>query len=205
MGFSPLIDKLIAALTCLPGIGPKSAQRMAFYILDRNRQGGRYIASTLQAAIEKVKHCEQCRIFSEDALCGICSNAARDKSTICVVESPVDVEMIEQVGSYNGLYFVLMGHLSPLDSIGPEEIGVKHFQQRLSASSGSYLPIREVILATSTTVGGEATAYYLAEITKAYNILTTRIAYGVPMGGELKYLDGGTVAKALELRHEVFR
>jgi len=195
VGFSPLIDNLISALTCLPGIGPKSAQRMAFHILKHNRGGGRQIAHTLLSAIDKVGHCQQCRIFSEQTICNICNNHARDHSVMCVVESPADVVMIEQAGGYQGLYFVLMGHLSPMDSIGPKEIGVEFFQQRLLSAT-----IKEVIMATSTTVGGEATAYYLAEVTKTHNILTTRIAYGVPMGGELEYLDGGTVARALEQR-----
>lgn len=198
MSFSPLLDNLIKAFTCLPGVGPKSAQRMAFYLLERNRDGGKHLAVNLQQALDRVGNCHKCRIFSEQNICNICNNSARDNSTICVVESPIDVAMIEQMGSYRGLYFVLMGHLSPMDNVGPEEIGANLFKQRLAEFN-----LKEVIMATSTTVGGEATAYYLAEICKAYKVLTTRIAHGVPMGGELEYLDSNTVVRALDQRRVI--
>ena len=195
LGFSPLIDKLITALRCLPGVGPKSAQRMAFYLLERNRDGGCNLASVLQEAITKVRYCERCRILSEVSLCNICANPKRDQHLLCVVESPSDVVAIEKAGGYHGLYFVLRGHLSPIDSIGPEEIGANMFHDRLLQGE-----IREVIMATNPTVEGEATAYYLSEITKSHSILTTRIAHGVPFGGELELLDGNTVSKALVQR-----
>lgn len=196
MQFSPLVNKLIAALQCLPGVGPRTAQRMAFQLLERDREKGRHLAGILQEAMDKVGHCSKCRILSETVVCGLCQNQARDESLLCVVESPADVVAIEQAGGYRGLYFVLLGHLSPINGIGPAEIGINIFQQRLVQTS-----IKEVIIATSSTVEGEATAYYLAELIKGRHILTTRIAHGVPMGGELKFLDVGTIAQALQQRY----
>ena len=198
MSFSPLIDQLIVALRCLPGIGPKSAQRMAFHILERDRPGGLALTKALETAINQVKHCQRCRTLSETALCTLCANPNRDTSLLCVVETPADVVAIEQTGSYRGYYFVLMGRLSPLDGIGPEELGVDLLIKNLS----EFLP-KEVILATNPTVEGEATAHYLAELIKQRNISTSRIAHGVPLGGELEFIDGNTLARALASRAEV--
>lgn len=194
--FSPLIDKLITALRCLPGVGPKSAQRMVFHLLERDREGGRLLAGVLEEAILKVKHCRQCRTLCEEPLCRLCSNAARDHSVLCVVETPADVMAIEHAGGYRGVYFVLMGHLSPLDGIGPEALGIDLFRVQLETGR-----IKEVIIATNLTVEGEATAHYLAEIAKKHHVQVTRIAHGVPFGGELAYyIDGGTLARALLAR-----
>lgn len=198
MQFSPLINKLIATLQCLPGVGPRSAQRMAFQLLERDREKGRALAGVLQQAMEQIGHCSKCRILSEAVVCNLCQNPGRDESLLCVVESPADVVAIEQAGGYKGLYFVLLGHLSPINGIGPTEIGADLFLQRLTQTN-----IKEVVLATSSTVEGEATAYYLAELIKDRNYLITRIAHGVPMGGELKFLDGGTIAQALQKRHAI--
>lgn len=195
MSFSPLIQKLINALRCLPGVGPKSAQRMVFHLLERDRDGGLQIASALQEAIQTVRHCDCCRTFCEDSLCRLCSNQSRDRSLLCVVESPADVYAIEQTQGFRGLYFVLMGRLSPMDGIGPEELGIDFFRARLEGGE-----IEEVILATNPTVEGEATAYYLSELIKTKKIRATRIAYGVPMGGDLDYIDAGTLGKALSAR-----
>lgn len=195
MNFSPLIQNLIQALRCLPGVGPKSAQRMAFHVLERDRDGGLQLAAVLESAIQKVGHCQVCRMLSEEAICGLCANPARDRSLLCVVESPADVLAIEHTGGFKGLYFVLRGHLSPIDGIGPEEIGVDALKKRLSEE------VQEVILATHSTVEGEATAYYLAELVKTFNIHVTRIAQGIPMGGgDLDYLDGRTISKAMLAR-----
>lgn len=198
MSFSPLIDQLITALRCLPGVGPKSAQRMAFHILERERSAGNALAEALHKAITHVGHCKSCRTLSESTLCSICSNTNRDSSLLCIVETPSDVIAIEQTGSYRGRYFVLMGRLSPLDGIGPEELGIDHLIQRLTIS-----PLQEVILATNPTVEGEATAHYLAELIKQRGINTTRIAHGVPLGGELEFVDGNTLARAMMGRAEV--
>ena len=195
MNFSPLITQLIAALRCLPGVGPKSAQRMAFYLLERDRAGGREIARMLSEVMSKVGHCERCRILSETALCRFCVPSNRDQHLLCVVETPADVVAIEQAGSYQGLYFVLTGHLSPLDGIGPQHLGIDLLKARLGSE-----PIQEVILATNPTVEGEATAHYCSEIVKKYGIRVSRIAHGVPFGGELEYIDGGTLSRALQER-----
>jgi recombination protein RecR len=192
MSFSPLINNLVLALRMLPGVGPRSAQRMAFYILERDRDGGRQLALTLEEAISKVGRCASCRTLCETSICRFCSNQGRDHTLLCVVETPADVLAVEQTGSYQGLYFVLMGHLSPIDGIGPEDIGIELFRSRLNEGE-----IKEVILATNPTVEGEATAYYLGEVVKERRIRVTRIAYGVPLGGELEYLDRGTLARAL--------
>lgn len=195
MSFSPLINRLCAALRCLPGVGPKSAQRMVFHLLERNKQGGLELAHLLEEAITKVGHCESCRTLSEDRECRLCTNPNRDRSTLCVVETPADVLAVEQTGGYQGVYFVLMGHLSPLDGIGPEDLGVDLFRARLGTGE-----VQEVILATNPTAEGEATAYYLAEIAKLQAIRVSRIAHGVPFGGELEYTDGSTLARALLAR-----
>lgn len=198
MSLSPLLKQLIDALRVLPGVGPKSAQRMAFYLLEREREGGQRLAQILAQAIKQVGHCERCRILCEKSLCLICSNLNRDQSLLCVVEGPAHVAAIEQTGGYYGLYFVLSGHLSPIDGIGPEEIGIAGLSKRLNFGE-----IKEVVLATNSTVEGEATAYYIADLVKSLGICATRIAHGVPLGGELDYIDGGTIAKALADRSKV--
>lgn len=197
MGFSPLVKQLIEALRMLPGVGPKSAQRMAFYILERDRDGGERLAHVLDQAVKQVGRCQQCRILCEKSFCAICTDKNRDQSLLCIVEGPAHVAAIEQTG-YHGLYFVLTGHLSPIDGIGPQEIGIEDLS--LCLNNGQ---IKEVVLATNSTVEGEATAYYIADLVKSRGIRATRIAYGVPLGGELDYIDGGTLAKALADRSPV--
>ncbi|HSB95498.1 MAG TPA: recombination mediator RecR [Spongiibacteraceae bacterium] len=198
MKFSPLIDELVQALRCLPSVGPKSAQRMAFHLLERNRDGGLRLAEILQQALEQVGHCGACHTLSELELCGICSDPRRDQQTLCVVESPADVLALEQASSYRGVYFVLMGHLSPIDGIGPSEIGIDHLLQRVRDQQ-----MKEVILATNPTVEGEATAFYITEQVRAQGVMVSRIAHGVPLGGELEYVDSGTLAHALSGRRAV--
>ena len=190
-----LIDDLIEALRCLPGVGPKSAQRMAYYLLERDRGGARRLALALNESAEKVGHCQQCRTLTEHEICAICASRSRDRSLLCVVEMPTDVAVVEQSLVYKGVYFVLMGHLSPLDGIGPNEIGLDVLKVRLAEGE-----IQEVILATNSTVEGEATAHYVAELAKAQNVKVSRLARGVPMGGELEYVDGGTLSHALASR-----
>jgi recombination protein RecR len=198
MGHTPLIQELIDALRRLPGVGPKSAQRMAYHLLERDRDGARRIARALDEAAEKVGHCRLCRSLSEGELCPICANSKRDRSLLCVVESPTDVQAIEQSTGFQGVYFVLMGRLSPLDGIGPAELGLDRFAARLDEGE-----VREVILATNPTVEGEATAHYIGEMVHARRIRVTRIAHGVPLGGELEYVDGGTLSHAFHGRREV--
>ena len=198
MNFSPLITSLIKALQCLPGVGPKSAQRMVFHVLEKNRVGGKNLAEALLSAIQQVKHCTGCRNLSETTLCGICSNPNRDQTKLCVVETPANVSAIESTHAFKGNYFVLMGHLSPIDSVGPEEIGVPLFINKIKNPG-----LTEVILATNSTAEGEATAYYLAELVKKEGLQATRIAQGVPMGGDLDYVDGSTLSRALCSRSEV--
>ena len=193
---SPLIQTLIEHLCCLPGVGPKSAQRIALHLLERNQAGGLRLSHTLEHSIRNIKHCTQCHMLSDTELCTICSHPHRDTRLLCVVETPADVIAIEQTSSYRGRYFVLMGHLSPLDGIGPEEIGIDPLMAHIKNTD-----IQEVILATNTTVEGEATAFYIAEQLKSYPQLhCTRIAHGIPLGGELEYCDGGTLARALSAR-----
>ncbi len=198
MAFSPLIDQLVEALRCLPSVGPKSAQRMAFHLLERDREGGFKLAEQLEKAMSGVSRCSSCRTLTEQTICSICDNDKRDKSIICVVETPADVFAFEQSGIYRGLYFVLMGHLSPIDGIGPAEIGISDLLQRLQEEQ-----INEVILATNPTVEGEATAFYITDQVKALGIDVSRIAHGVPLGGELEYVDAGTLAHALNGRRAV--
>ena len=198
MSASPAIEGLKQALRRLPGVGPKSAQRLAFHLLARDRDGARQIAESIRTALERVGHCRRCNDFSEDELCPICASPRRDHALLCVVESPADLASIEQSGAYNGLYFVLMGRLSPLDDIGPDELGL-HRLEALFAEGA----IREVILATNLTVEGEATAHYISELARTRAIRATRIAYGVPVGGELEYTDRGTLARALTGRRDV--
>ena len=195
---SSLIDQLINAFKCLPGVGPKSAQRMAYHLLERDRQGALELAQALQTAVEQVGHCDLCRTFTEDVRCHICANTARHNHQLCIVETPADILAIEQATEYKGLYFVLMGHLSPLDGIGPSDIGLDVLAKRLSQE-----PIEEIILATNTTVEGEATAHYIAEMVANQNIRVTRIAHGVPIGGELEYVNGSTLSHAFVGRREV--
>lgn len=192
---SPLIEQLINALRCLPGVGPKSAQRMAFNILERNRDNGLNLSKALNRAIENVSNCQLCRTLSEDALCRICASTTRHANQLCIVESPADIMAIEQTATYRGRYFVLMGHLSPIDGIGPKDIGLNQLLRLLDEAE-----IEEIILATNPTVEGEATAHYIANLIKGRNIKCTRIAHGVPVGGELEYLDGNTLAKAFSAR-----
>ncbi|HVN41652.1 MAG TPA: recombination mediator RecR [Steroidobacteraceae bacterium] len=192
MLYPPSLNRLIEALRCLPGVGPKSAQRMAFHLLERDRDGGREIGAALGAALERLGHCQRCRMFAEGELCPVCAATNRDRALLCVVESPADVVAIEQSGSYRGCYFVLMGHLSPLDGVGPAELGIEALERLLEGGE-----VREVILATNPTVEGEATAHFLAEVATRRGLRASRIAHGVPMGGELEYVDGGTLAHAL--------
>lgn len=187
-----LIGELMQALRCLPGVGPKSAQRITYHLLQRNRDGARRLARALAAAAEHVGHCQLCRNFTERELCALCASAQRDRSQLCVVESPADVFALEQATGYRGLYFVLMGHLSPLDGIGPAELGLDRLGARLDGGE-----VGEVILATNPTVEGEATAHYIGEMVHARGIKASRIAHGVPLGGELEYIDGGTLSHAL--------
>lgn len=191
MAYSPLIGQLITALCRLPGVGPKSAQRMAFHLLQHDKQGATSLAQALDQAATHIGECTQCRMLTENTLCDICSNPKRQASQLCVVESPADVQAFEQSTDYRGLYFVLMGHLSPLDGIGPREIGLEAL-----ASWFEQGQIEEVILATNATVEGEATAHYISEMSNRRNIKTTRIAHGVPLGGELEYVNGITLAHA---------
>lgn len=192
---SPLIKKLIDAFCCLPGVGPKSAQRMAYHLLERNREAALTLSESLSKAVREVKHCQRCRDFTEQDLCGICASEARDKSLICVVESPVDVFAIEATAGFKGRYFVLMGHLSPLDGIGPEDIGLDQLKALVEEESPS-----ELILAMNATVEGEATAHFVAEMFKNKELNLSRLASGVPIGGELEYLDGGTLMQSLSDR-----
>ena len=189
---------LMDALRCLPGVGPKSAQRMCYHLLERDRDGARRLAAALGAALERIGHCMSCRNLSEQEQCDICRDPARDGALLCVVESPADVQAIEQAAIYRGRYFVLMGHLSPLDGIGPEELGLDRLEQRLAGGG-----VSEVILATNPTVEGEATAHYIAGRVRARGIAVSRIAHGVPMGGELEYVDGGTLSHAFSGRRHV--
>jgi recombination protein RecR len=195
---SLLIEQLIQALKCLPGVGPKSAQRMAYHLLERDREGAVALAEALTSAVEQVGHCDRCRTFTEHTRCEICNNPARDNSVLCVVETPADILAIEQATDYRGLYFVLMGHLSPLDGIGPNEIGLDALSQRLSNEA-----ISELILATGTTVEGEATAHYIAEMVDTSKTRVTRIAHGIPIGGELEYVSGSTLSHAFSGRRNI--
>lgn len=195
MKLSPSIEALIEGLRHLPGVGPKSAQRMTLHLLERDREGAQQIAEAIEAVLAKVKNCQQCRNFSELDVCEICSDSKRDSGLLCVVEAPVDVMAIEQSGSFKGHYYVLMGHLSPIDGIGPEQLGLDALCDRFVTGT-----INEVILATNPTVEGEATAYYISERARDAAITVSRIAHGVPLGGELEYTDASTLAHALSGR-----
>ncbi|MGB8327944.1 MAG: recombination mediator RecR [Steroidobacteraceae bacterium] len=198
MQHSPHLARLIDALRTLPGVGPKTAQRMAFHLLQEGRAGARALVSSLDSAIERVGRCRRCRMLTEEELCSVCSAAQRDATLLCVVESPADVIAIEQSGGYRGRYFVLMGHLSPLDGVGPEQLGVRDLEALLDGGE-----IGEVILATNPTVEGEATAHFLSEVVAAHGLRASRIAHGIPIGGELEYIDGGTLAHALAGRQSI--
>lgn len=192
------LDELIEALRCLPGVGPKSAQRMAYHLLQRDQPGARRLGMALNTALERIRHCEKCNSFAEEPVCGLCRSPRRDSALLCVVETPGDLLMMEQAQCYQGLYFVLMGSLSPLDGIGPKEIHLDRLIQR--AVDGT---VREVILATNFTVEGEATAHYIGELLRAKGIRATRIARGLPVGGELEHVDSGTLSQAVLERREV--
>ena len=198
MLYTPLLQQLMDALRCLPGVGPKSAQRMSFYLLERKRDAALALAKALEAAVAGVRHCERCRMLTDKPICEICASTRRNDSLLCVVETPADVYAIDSATSFGGKYFVLMGHLSPLDGIGPEELGLRQLEARLDAGG-----ITEMILATNPTVEGEATAHYLAELARARGIRATRIAHGVPLGGELEFVDGGTLSHAFSGRRDV--
>ncbi|MCK4866096.1 MAG: recombination protein RecR [Gammaproteobacteria bacterium] len=195
MSGSPLVNQLIEALRCLPGVGPKSAQRMAYYLLERDRTGAENLSAALDKAVKEVGHCEQCRSLSEQVLCDLCGSTHRDRTILCIVESPSDVQVIDQSTDFKGLFFVLMGHLSPLDGIGPEEIGLDLLASRLDQGE-----VKEVILATNFTVEGEATAHYISEMVNSRNITASRIAHGVPVGGELEYVNSSTISRAFSGR-----
>jgi recombination protein RecR len=195
MASSPLIRQLIEALRCLPGVGPKSSQRMAYHLLERDREGARRLAAALAEAVERVKHCSQCRLLTENEVCTICADPTRDSGSLCVVEMPGDVEAIQQATGYRGRYYVLMGHLSPLDGVGPAELGMDRLMERLDPGE-----IREVIVATNPTVEGDATAHYIAEQLRSRGMHVTRLAHGIPLGGELESVDRGTLAHAFSDR-----
>ncbi|REG85868.1 recombination mediator RecR [Marinomonas pollencensis] len=193
--FSPLIKELIESLRCLPGVGPKSAQKMALYLLEREHKGADRLAGALREALDKVGRCSGCRTLTEETECSICADPERDATRLCIVETPADVLAIESAGTFDGRYFVLLGHLSPIDGIGPEELGLDHLDNVVLHNQ-----VEEAIIATNSTVEGEATCHYIAEQLKSKNINVSRIAHGVPMGGELEYVDGNTLALALEGR-----
>ena len=192
-----LMDRVIEAFRCLPGVGPKSAQRMMLHLLERDREGGRRIAEVLSEAMDRIGNCQSCRNLSETDICDICQNSSRDPSVLCIVETPADLIAIEQSAAYRGYYFVLMGTLSPIEGRGPNEIGVDHLMQRCATE------VREVILAVSSTVEGEATAHYLAEALQPLGVNVSRIARGIPLGGELEYVDGITLTHAIEGRKSI--
>lgn len=198
MSASPLLAQLIEALRCLPGVGQKSAQRMAYHLLERDREGGLRLAAALAEAVEKVGHCESCRDFSETPLCPLCASASRERAQLCAIETPADRLAIETATGYRGLYFVLQGRLSPLDGIGPRELGLDKLAARLVAGE-----VRELIIATNPTVEGEATAHYLAQLARQAGVTPSRLAHGVPLGGELEYVDRGTLAHAFGSRTEI--
>jgi len=194
----PLLEQLIEAFLVLPGVGQKTAQRMAYHVLERAREGGQRLSEVLAEAIEKVGHCAQCRDFSETELCPICASSSRERQMLCVVESPADRLAIEHATSYRGVYYVLQGRLSPLDGIGPRELGLDRLEARLAEGE-----ISELIIATNSTVEGEATAHYLAQLARRNRVRPSRLAQGLPLGGELEYVDRGTLSHAFGSRSEV--
>ncbi len=194
----PLLEQLIEAFRVLPGVGQKTAQRMAYHVLEREREGGQRLAEALAAAIERIGHCVQCRDFSESEVCPVCASASRERQQLCVIESPADRLAIEHATGYRGLYFVLQGRLSPLDGIGPRELGLDQLEQRLQQGE-----VQELIIATNSTVEGEATAHYLAQLARRHHVRPSRLAQGLPLGGELEYVDRGTLSHAFGSRSEV--
>lgn len=194
-GAVPLLQQMIDALRCLPGVGAKTAQRMALHLLERDRDGARHLAHTVMQAADRIGNCRRCRNLSESEECAICSNPSRDASLLCVVEGPIDLIAVEQATGFRGLYFVLFGRLSPLDALGPAELGLDLLQQRLDSED-----VRELIVATNPTVEGEATAHYLAQMAAQAGVAATRLAHGVPLGGELEFIDRGTLAHAFGAR-----
>jgi recombination protein RecR len=186
------LEQLVEALRALPGVGPRSAQRMAYYLLQHDRTGATLLSRALADALARVRHCSMCNNFTEDEVCTLCRSSRRDRSLLCVVETPADLSMVEQTSTYSGMYFVLMGRLSPLDGVGPREIGLERLLARATAGE-----VAEVVLATNFTNEGEATAHYIAEMLRARNVRVSRIARGVPLGGELEYVDAGTLSQAL--------
>ena len=195
MSSEPLLDQFIDALRCLPGVGPKSAQRMALHLLERDRDGGKHLSTMLDESMERIGRCSICRNLTEEEVCKICANDQRDKSLLCIVESPSDVIAIEQATGYRGRYFVLMGHLSPLDGIGPDDLGMEQLGEQLRKQ-----PPGEMIIATNPTVEGEATAFYLQRMAQNHSVPVSRIAHGVPLGGELEFTDQSTIAHAFSSR-----
>lgn len=195
---SPLLEQLIEAFRVLPGVGQKTAQRMAYHVLERGRDGGLRLSLALAAAVEQVGHCEQCRDFSETAICALCASPSRDRQTLCAVESPADRLAVESATGYRGLYYVLQGRLSPLDGIGPRELGLESLDARLAQGE-----VRELIIATNSTVEGEATAHYLAQLARRHGVRASRLAQGLPLGGELEYVDRGTLSHAFGSRSEM--
>ncbi len=193
-----LLEQLIESLRVLPGVGQKSAQRMAYHLLERDREGGKRLATALAGAVERIGHCERCRDFSESELCAICASASRDAHLLCVIETPADRLAIEQATDYRGLYFVLHGRLSPLDGIGPRELGLDRLGERLGDGQ-----VQEMIIATNPTVEGEATAHYLAQLARQHGVRPSRPAHGLPLGGELEYVDRGTLSHAFGSRSEI--
>jgi recombination protein RecR len=198
VAYSPLLQQLLNSLRCLPGVGQRTAQRMAFHLLERDRDGARALVSALAEGLDKIGECEQCRMLAEDALCWICAARDRDESLLCIVESPADVLAVEDSSVFRGRYFVLQGRLSPLDGIGPVELGLDLLESRLAAGG-----ISEIILATSSTVEGEVTAGHLATIARQYEVSVSRIAHGVPIGGELEYVDRSTLSRAIAARNAI--
>ena len=195
---TPLLEQLIEAFRVLPGVGQKTAQRMAYHVLERGRDGARTLASVLAEAVERIGHCRMCRDFSESGTCAICASASRDRQQLCVLESPADRLAVEQATGYRGLYFILQGRLSPLDGIGPRELGLDQLAARLAEGE-----VQELIIATNPTVEGEATAHYLAQIARNAGVRPSRLAHGLPLGGELEYIDRGTLAHAFGSRSEM--
>jgi recombination protein RecR len=198
VAYSPLLQQLLNSLRCLPGVGQRTAQRMAFHLLERDRDGARALVSALAEGLDKIGECEQCRMLAEDALCWICAARDRDESLLCIVESPADVLAVEDSSVFRGRYFVLQGRLSPLDGIGPVELGLDLLESRLAAGG-----ITEIILATSSTVEGEVTAGHLATVARQYEVSVSRIAHGVPIGGELEYVDRNTLSRAIAARNSI--
>lgn len=198
MSYSPMLVRLIDGLRCMPGVGQKSAQRIAFHLLERDRDGANNLSKALAEAVSGIGHCSRCRMFTEHELCSICSASGRDATQLCVVESPADVMAIEDATGFRGLYFVLMGHLSPLDGIGPDELGLEKLDEWLQLGD-----VTEMIIATNPTVEGDATAHYLADLAARQSVQASRIAHGVPLGGELEYVDGGTLSHAFFGRRAV--